>query len=67
VRRGRAAKNAAALAKPFRLEEDENEVEPYSIDEVQSLLLEVNKRRNSARWMLALALGLRQGETLGLR
>jgi len=67
VRRGHAAKNAAALAKPPRLEEDETEVEPYSVDEVQSLLLTVNKRRNSARWMLALALGLRQGETLGLR
>lgn len=67
VRRGHAAKNAAALAKPPRVEEDETEVEPYSVEEVQSLLLEVNKRRNSARWMLALALGLRQGETLGLR
>ncbi|MFG3214785.1 tyrosine-type recombinase/integrase [Streptomyces tendae] len=67
VRRGYAAKNAAALAKPPRMEEDESEVEPYSVEEVQCLLLEANKRRNSARWMLALALGLRQGETLGLR
>nr|WP_030417314.1 site-specific integrase [Streptomyces sp. NRRL S-1448] len=67
VRRGHAAKNAAALAKPPRVEEAEEEVEPYSVEEVQSLLIEVNKRRNSARWMLALALGLRQGETLGLR
>ncbi|MEU2083139.1 site-specific integrase [Streptomyces albus] len=67
VRRGYAAKNAAALAKPPRVEEDEHEVEPYSVEEVQRLLLEVSKRRNSARWMLALALGLRQGETLGLR
>ncbi|MFG2789193.1 tyrosine-type recombinase/integrase [Streptomyces sp. NPDC048419] len=67
VRRGYAAKNAAALAKPPRMEEDESEVEPYSVEEVQRLLLEANKRRNSARWMLALALGLRQGETLGLR
>ncbi|MDI5971505.1 site-specific integrase [Streptomyces sp. SL13] len=67
VRRGYAAKNAAALAKPPRLEEDEEEVEPYSLEEVQRLLIQVNKRRNSARWMLALALGLRQGETLGLR
>lgn len=49
------------------MEEDESEVEPYSVEEVQCLLLEANKRRNSARWMLALALGLRQGETLGLR
>ncbi|MFD9629341.1 tyrosine-type recombinase/integrase [Streptomyces violascens] len=67
VRRGHAAKNAAALAKPPRVEEAEEEIEPYSVEEVQSLLVEVNKRRNSARWMLALALGLRQGETLGLR
>ncbi|MEU1673812.1 site-specific integrase [Streptomyces roseifaciens] len=67
VRRGHAAKNAAALAKPPRVEEAEEEIEPYSVEEVQSLLIEVNKRRNSARWMLALALGLRQGETLGLR
>jgi integrase len=49
------------------VEEPEEEIEPYSVEEVQSLLVEVNKRRNSARWMLALALGLRQGETLGLR
>ncbi|MCC8453455.1 tyrosine-type recombinase/integrase [Streptomyces rochei] len=67
VRRGHAAKNAAALAKPPRIEEEEAEVEPYSLAEVQRLLIEANKRRNSARWMLALALGLRQGETLGLR
>ncbi|MFJ6798842.1 tyrosine-type recombinase/integrase [Streptomyces sp. NPDC091268] len=67
VRRGHAAKNAAELAKPPRVEEPEEEIEPYSVEEVQSLLIEVNKRRNSARWMLALALGLRQGETLGLR
>ncbi|WP_042420422.1 tyrosine-type recombinase/integrase [Streptacidiphilus anmyonensis] len=67
VRRGHAGKNAAALAKPPRMEEEETEVEPYSVEEVQRLLLQVNKRRNSARWMLALALGLRQGETLGLR
>ncbi|MGW7354208.1 tyrosine-type recombinase/integrase [Streptomyces sp. NPDC054784] len=67
VRRGYAMKNAVALAKPPRIEEPEEEIEPYSVEEVQSLLIEVNKRRNSARWMLALALGLRQGETLGLR
>ncbi len=67
LRRGHATKNAAALAKPPRMEEEETEVEPYSVEEIQGLLLEVNKRRNSARWMLALALGLRQGETLGLR
>jgi Phage integrase family len=33
---------------------------------VQRILTEGKKRRNSARWAVALALGLRQGETLGL-
>ncbi|ADP84832.1 tyrosine-type recombinase/integrase [Pseudofrankia inefficax] len=65
VRRGHVGRNVASLAKPPRL--TEAEVEPYSVAEVQQLLMEAAKRRNSARWVLALALGLRQGEALGLR
>lgn len=42
-------------------------MEPYEIEEVQLLLSEAAKLRNSARWSIALALGLRQGEALGLR
>ncbi|MEV1035115.1 MULTISPECIES: hypothetical protein [unclassified Streptomyces] len=42
-------------------------MEPYDIEEVQRLLSEAAKLRNSARWSIALALGLRQGEALGLR
>jgi integrase len=57
-------KNVAEIAKAPRLEEEE--IEPYTIEEIQSLLLEASKRRNSARWVIALALGLRQGEALGL-
>lgn len=34
---------------------------------MQSLLLEASRLRNSARWVVALALGLRQGEALGLQ
>ncbi|MEV7613288.1 site-specific integrase [Streptomyces sp. NPDC089799] len=64
VRRGHVAKNAAEIAKAPRLEEEE--IEPYTIQEIQSLLLEASKLRNSARWVIALALGLRQGEALGL-
>lgn len=64
-RRGRITKNPAALAKPPRV--DEIEVEPYDIEEVQALLVAASKERNSARWAIALALGLRQGEVLGLR
>lgn len=40
-------------------------VEPYGIEELQRLLDVAGRRRNSARWALALALGLRQGEALG--
>lgn len=45
----------------------EQGVEPYGIEEIQCLLGVANERRNSARWALALALGLRRGEALGLR
>jgi integrase len=45
---------------------DEEEVEPYDVPEIQRLLEAAAKRRNGARWALALALGLRQGEALGL-
>ena len=64
VRRGHVATNAAEIAKAPRLEEED--IEPYTIEEVQSLLVEAAKLRNSARWVVALALGLRQGEALGL-
>uniref|UniRef100_UPI002E22DD31 tyrosine-type recombinase/integrase n=1 Tax=Actinoplanes sandaracinus TaxID=3045177 RepID=UPI002E22DD31 len=43
------------------------EVEPYSVAEVQRILEQAGQRRNSARWAIALALGLRQGEALGLK
>lgn len=65
LRRGHLTRNVATLAVPPRL--TEKEVVPYAVDEVQRLLAEAGKRRNSARWAIALALGLRQGEALGLR
>ncbi len=58
VRRGHVATNATEIAKAPRLEEED--IEPYTIEEVQSLLVEAGKLRNSARWVVALALGLRQ-------
>jgi integrase len=39
----------------------------YSVAEVQQILEQASQRRNSARWAVALALGLRQGEALGLK
>jgi integrase len=65
VRRGQLARNPVLLAKAPRL--DEEEIEPYDVPEIQRLLEAAAKQRNGARWALALALGLRQGEALGLR
>jgi len=65
VRCGRLTVNVAKIAKAPRL--DEEEVEPYTEDEVQRILLAAGKRRNGVRWVIALALGLRQGEVLGLQ
>ncbi|MBW5481145.1 tyrosine-type recombinase/integrase [Streptomyces bambusae] len=65
VRRAHLTVNPATIAKAPRLEEEE--VEPYSVEEVQRLLAEAAKHRNTARWVIALALGLRQGEVLGMQ
>ncbi|HEX2318948.1 MAG TPA: hypothetical protein VHJ18_08185 [Streptosporangiaceae bacterium] len=65
VRRGHLARNPVLLARAPVLDEDD--VEPYDVPEIQRLLEAAARRRNSARWALALALGLRQGEALGLR
>lgn len=65
-RRGHLTRNPATLAKAPKLEE--HEVEPFTVEEVQRLLTVAAKQpRNSTRWALALALGLRQGEALGLK
>ncbi|MEU3319606.1 tyrosine-type recombinase/integrase [Streptomyces sp. NPDC006785] len=65
VRRGHLTRNPVLLAKAPRLSEEE--IEPYTVDEVKRLLVAADKGRNSARWAVALALGLRQGEALGLK
>lgn len=65
VRRGHLGRNPVQLCKAPRVREEE--VEPYTVEEVQRLLRAADKRRNSARWAVALALGLRQGEALGLK
>jgi integrase len=65
IRRRHLLLNPASIAKAPRLEEEE--VEPYTVEEVQRLLDEANRQRHPARWVIALALGLRQGEVLGLK
>jgi integrase len=64
-RRGRITRNPAQRAKAPRLVD--REIEPYSVEEVRRLLDVAGSKRNRARWAIALALGLRQGEVLGLR
>ncbi|MEW2450311.1 tyrosine-type recombinase/integrase [Streptomyces parvulus] len=65
VRRGHLTRNPVQLAKAPRVSEEE--IEPFTVEEVKRLLRAADDRRNSARWAVALALGLRQGEALGLK
>ncbi|MGY0025147.1 tyrosine-type recombinase/integrase [Streptomyces sp. YJ-C3] len=65
VRRGHITRNPVQLAKAPRISEEE--IEPFTVEEVKRLLRAADDRRNSARWAVALALGLRQGEALGLK
>ncbi len=64
-RRGHIGRNPAQLARPPRVQAEL--VEPFTVEEVQSLLAAARTSRNGARWAVALALGLRQGEALALR
>jgi integrase len=43
------------------------DVEPYTVAEVQQLFVAAQREPNGTRWVFALALGLRQGEALGLQ
>lgn len=63
-RRKHLSENPALLARTPKVTEEE--VEPCSVVEVRRILDAAKQRRNSARWAVALALGLRQGEALGL-
>jgi integrase len=65
VDRGHMAKNPVSLSQSPRYEAPE--IEPFSKVEARRVLDVAAGRRNSARWSVALALGLRQGEALGLR
>lgn len=65
VRRGQIVQNPALIAKAPRLVEEE--IEPFTVEEAQRILHTAATRRNGVRYALALALGLRQGEALGLQ
>lgn len=62
--RGRVARNVCELVDaPSVIRE---EVQPLTQEDARGILRAAAGRRNSARWSVALALGLRQGEALGL-
>jgi integrase len=62
---GLVTRNVAALTGPVRL--DDMRVEPHTPAEVRKLRAETDGHRLSLAFRLSLTLGLRQGETLGLR
>ncbi len=64
MQRGRVARNVASLVDPPTVQHAE--IEPLTAAEARRVLATAGGKRNGARWSVALALGLRQGEALGL-
>ncbi len=64
VQRGLVARNVCTLIDAPSPRE--NEVEPLTLGDARSLLEAARSGRNAARWVLALSVGLRQGEALAL-
>jgi integrase len=65
MQRGRVARNVATLVDAPTARREE--VEPLTAVEAKRLLQAAKDLPNGARWSVALALGLRQGEALGLK
>jgi integrase len=65
VDRGRMVRNPVKLAAAPK--DRPPEIEPLTKEKARELLDHAAGLRNGARWVIALALGLRQGETLGLQ
>jgi len=64
VKRGLIPRNPVKTADTPR--DERTEIVPYAVEEMAALLAAAEGSRNAVRWSLALALGLRQGEVLGL-
>ncbi|MDQ6875801.1 MAG: site-specific integrase [Actinomycetota bacterium] len=64
VQRGRVARNVCRLVDAPSVVR--REVRPLTAAEARALLQTAKGQRNAARWTVALSLGLRQGEALGL-
>jgi integrase len=64
-RRGRAARNVCSLIDAP--DGTAKRIKPLDLDAVKKVLMAIVDDRLEARWLIALMLGLRQGEVLGLR
>jgi integrase len=64
MQRGRVARNVCSLVDAPSVSREE--VRPLTSAEARQVLTAAAGARNGARWSVALALGLRQGEALGL-
>jgi len=67
VRRGKVARNVASSAFVEAPTHRDQEIEPLTNEEARAILDLAAVLPNGARWSVALALGLRQGEALGMR
>ena len=65
MQRGYVTRNVATLVDAPSASHDE--IEPLTLDEALRIIRLAATQRNGTRWSVALALGLRQGEALGLR
>jgi integrase len=65
MQRGYVTRNVATLVDAPTVSYDE--IEPLTLDEALRIVRLAATQRNGTRWSVALALGLRQGEALGLR
>lgn len=65
VRRGHITSNPAKIARAPRVPEEE--IIPFTQEEANRILKTCQERRNGVRFVVALTLGLRKGEALGLQ
>jgi integrase len=65
MQRGYVTRNVATLVDAPSASQDE--IEPLSLGEALRIVRLAATKRNGTRWSVALGLGLRQGEALGLR
>jgi integrase len=64
-RRELVGRNVATLIDPPTVEEEE--ITPFTQEEARALLEAAAKRPTALRWAIGVGLGIRQGESLGLR